>query len=229
MWDVAKCSFLSVLLCLFTRSIPCHTCPHPAVASATAAPAPAVCIFAFARLCACACSCAGGQHFALYLVVPGPEVKGVALPVEPGVAPNTHLTYRINGLRCGVLSVALAFGAVRLGLVSATFAYDEFLPLATTSVLFALAFSTYLYVASVLARPYGATEPATPATQLARNGNTGSVIYDYWLGRTLNPRLGFLDFKYVCELRPGLVGWMLVNFSFAAQQLKAHGEVRTRP
>jgi Na+-translocating ferredoxin:NAD+ oxidoreductase RnfD subunit len=29
---------------------------------------------------------------------------------------------------------------------------------------------------------------------------------------------GLLDLKYVCELRPGLIGWVILNISFAAKQ-----------
>lgn len=36
----------------------------------------------------------------------------------------------------------------------------------------------------------------------------GNSVYDFFLGRELNPRLGSFDFKYFCELRPGLIGWV---------------------
>lgn len=38
--------------------------------------------------------------------------------------------------------------------------------------------------------------------------SSGNHIYDFFLGRELNPRLGSFDFKYFCELRPGLIGWV---------------------
>ena len=37
---------------------------------------------------------------------------------------------------------------------------------------------------------------------------TGYAIYDFFIGRELNPRIGALDLKYFCELRPGLIGWV---------------------
>ncbi|XP_057408999.1 delta(14)-sterol reductase TM7SF2 isoform X4 [Balaenoptera acutorostrata] len=37
----------------------------------------------------------------------------------------------------------------------------------------------------------------------------GNPIYDFFLGRELNPRICSFDFKYFCELRPGLIGWAL--------------------
>lgn len=36
----------------------------------------------------------------------------------------------------------------------------------------------------------------------------GNPIYDFFLGRELNPRICSFDFKYFCELRPGLIGWV---------------------
>lgn len=36
----------------------------------------------------------------------------------------------------------------------------------------------------------------------------GNPLYDFFIGRELNPRIGNFDFKYFCELRPGLIGWV---------------------
>lgn len=30
-------------------------------------------------------------------------------------------------------------------------------------------------------------------------------------GRELNPRIGTFDLKEFCELRPGLIGWAVIN------------------
>ena len=46
---------------------------------------------------------------------------------------------------------------------------------------------------------------------LAEGGQTGNAVYDFFIGRPLNPRIGSLDLKVACELRPGLIGWMLLN------------------
>ena len=48
---------------------------------------------------------------------------------------------------------------------------------------------------------------------LSKVGTSGYFTYDYWMGRELNPRLGTFAFKVFCELRPGLVGWMILNIS----------------
>ena len=45
----------------------------------------------------------------------------------------------------------------------------------------------------------------------------GIFIYDFFMGRELNPRLGPIDLKFFCELRPGLIGWIMLDFSFIAE------------
>jgi hypothetical protein len=36
--------------------------------------------------------------------------------------------------------------------------------------------------------------------------------------RELNPRIGSLDLKEFCELRPGLIGWAVLNLGCAMKQ-----------
>lgn len=36
----------------------------------------------------------------------------------------------------------------------------------------------------------------------------GYFIYDFFMGRELNPRIKNFDIKFFCEMRPGLMGWV---------------------
>lgn len=56
-------------------------------------------------------------------------------------------------------------------------------------------------------------------------GNTGNPIYDFFIGRELNPRIGSFDWKYFCELRPGLIGWTVLNLGMAVKQAELQGSV----
>jgi len=47
----------------------------------------------------------------------------------------------------------------------------------------------------------------------------------FGIGRTLNPRIGYLDLKYFNELRPGLALWLLLNLSCAAEQYTRYGHI----
>lgn len=86
--------------------------------------------------------------------------------------------------------------------------YDHYVPLISISIVFTTLFSLYLYIASFL--PTGKI--------LAKGGNTGNALYDFFIGRELNPRWGSLDLKEFCELRPGLIGWFVINLGMATKQ-----------
>ena len=64
--------------------------------------------------------------------------------------------------------------------------------------------------------------------ELARGGRSGNLIYDWFIGRELNPRIhlplfGMIDIKVFCELRPGMLGWILLNLTYMARQYKIYG------
>ena len=66
--------------------------------------------------------------------------------------------------------------------------------------------------------------------ELAAGGHSGNLIYDWFIGRELNPRItlpffGTIDIKAFCELRPGMLGWILLDLAFIAHQYKLYGYV----
>jgi protein-S-isoprenylcysteine O-methyltransferase Ste14 len=161
-------------------------------------------------------------QWVLYLIVPGPVILGTELKNSQ----KTRLKYRINALRCFAVTVVVLGVLVSMDILPATFAYDYFLPMLTSSVVFSFILAILLYAHSVLTIDRDNVDAdARPLTILSETGNADNLFYDFWMGRTLNPRLGFLDLKYVCELRPGLILWALMNFSMAAKQYALHGAV----
>ena len=40
----------------------------------------------------------------------------------------------------------------------------------------------------------------------------------FMIGRELNPRIGQFDIKFFTELRPGLLGWMVINICMGIKQ-----------
>ncbi len=64
---------------------------------------------------------------------------------------------------------------------------------------------------------------------LARGGSTGHALYDFFMGRELNPRLGALDLKEFCELYPGLLAWLLIDLGMAHKQLQARRQTVHTP
>ena len=53
----------------------------------------------------------------------------------------------------------------------------------------------------------------------------GNVIYDFFMGRELNPRFfnGRLDQKFFFDMRVGLVSWALVDLGFLIRAYQVSG------
>jgi hypothetical protein len=73
--------------------------------------------------------------------------------------------------------------------------YDNYVQLAVASFFITILMSVCLWVMSFRS-----------GALLAKGGDTPSQIYNFYIGRELNPRIGDFDLKQVCELRPGLIG-----------------------
>lgn len=106
----------------------------------------------------------------------------------------------------------LAFGRAPV-----TWLYDHYSTLAFVTILWTILLSAYLYVKSFFGK----------GVLLAVGGNSGNPFYDFFLGRELNPRcLGStFDWKEFCELRPGLIGWMLLDLAMLSKQYDRMGYV----
>ncbi|RCI07221.1 hypothetical protein CU098_013953 [Rhizopus stolonifer] len=137
--------------------------------------------------------------FVLQLVVysiamPGEEVEGV--PLRDG----SRLKYKINAMATLQSLVMIAVMALR-GQGWALFLWTRahFADIALVSVVFSFLVSIAVYVSSF----YG-------HKMLALGGNTGNPIYDFMIGRELNPRVGQFDIKFFTELRPGRITYSMI-------------------
>mmetsp|Transcript_19337 Transcript_19337/g.32406 ORF Transcript_19337/g.32406 Transcript_19337/m.32406 type:complete len:317 (+) Transcript_19337:553-1503(+) len=101
-----------------------------------------------------------------------------------------------------------------LGRFPLEYIYDNYVQLATGAMMFSNILAVYVYVKSF-----------HKGALLAKGGNTGNMLYDFFIGRELNPRLGDFDIKEFCELRPGLIGWMIVNAACVVKQYQLLGRV----
>jgi Delta14-sterol reductase len=129
-----------------------------------------------------------------------------------------------------LLAIGLALGTIiRGGSQSFTWIYEHFLGLVTASIVYSILQTAVLYFWSF-----------KEDKLLALGGNSESHIYNvcqpliilylgsyvafqFWIGRELNPTIGSLDLKSFCELRPGLIGWVLINISMACEQAVRSG------
>ncbi|XP_074541822.1 delta(14)-sterol reductase LBR isoform X2 [Halichoeres trimaculatus] len=142
----------------------------------------------------------------LYILPVGKLSEG--MPLRSG----ERLKYRTNGFFAIVVSSVAAAVAVHQG-VDLTYIHSRFLQLAVASFLISVLLSVYLYVRSRYATP----------ERLALGGNSGNVVYDFFKGHELNPRIRDFDLKFFCEMRPGLIGWCLINFAMALAEMKYQG------
>lgn len=137
-----------------------------------------------------------------------------------------QLTYRISGhLQFWVVLLVLCHGYpkfnsngqfVALTSFPLSWLYDHYIQLASGAILFSTFFSMYLFLRSFY----------IPTNELAVGGATGNFVYDFFIGRELNPRLmNDFDLKEFCELRPGLIGWVVLVLSCVAKQYELQGMV----
>ncbi len=161
----------------------------------------------------------------LYALLPCKHAQGAALRTGP------RLSYPLNGFASLALVVGLcSFEWSRstesrwesLSSFSVSFlpSLDDIPALALAATAFSFALSAFLYLASF----------RKPAPLLAEGGDTGSVVYDFFIGRELNPRFAALpdfDLKYFCELRPGLILWLLINLACLSHSAQSHGGTPT--
>ena len=142
----------------------------------------------------------------LYLYAPGKLVNGMPL------ADGSRLAYKVNGWSSWWLTWAALATLVWMGWIPPTVVADQLGPLLTVANLVAFALGAYL---------------------LARGGEhrvaqgPGHALHRFVVGSALDPRIGRFDFKFFCEGRPGLIGWIAINLSLAAKQYEIHGTVTT--
>ncbi|XP_076873540.1 delta(14)-sterol reductase LBR [Brachyhypopomus gauderio] len=142
-------------------------------------------------------------HAVLSLLPIGKVVEG--MPLKNGKT----LKYRINGFFALFLS-AVAVGTAVYNEVDLTYIHTRFLQFYTSALLVSVLLSIYLFIRS----RWAADHERSPA------GNSGYVIYDFFMGRELNPRIKNFDIKFFCEMRPGLIGWLVINFAMLLAEMK---------
>ena len=127
----------------------------------------------------------------------------VYLPGKPFKATMTANgnvpVYKANGVQSLVVTVVAFFACWRFGLTSPKEVYDLFGEMLAGMAIFSVFFCVFLQIKGHVA----------PTDE--DSGSCGNPIYDFFIGRELNPRIGSFDLKFFCELRPGLIGWTVLN------------------
>uniref|UniRef100_A0A673JTI6 Delta(14)-sterol reductase TM7SF2 n=1 Tax=Sinocyclocheilus rhinocerous TaxID=307959 RepID=A0A673JTI6_9TELE len=142
----------------------------------------------------------------LYLLPMGKVSEGLVL------RDGSRLKYAINGFNALSITAVLLLICLWLGMPLG-YLFDLILPLAVCAIGVSYLLSMYLYIRSFWA----------PQHALSLGGNTGNPLYDFFMGRELNPRIGDFDLKYFCELRPGLIGWVVINLGMLMKEVELRG------
>ncbi|ORC87304.1 putative C-14 sterol reductase [Trypanosoma theileri] len=143
-------------------------------------------------------------HAVLYVLPIGKRVEGMKL------RNGETLVYNINAVYVFILIHAVIGALHYHGLIHLAVIADMFVPLMIASIIISAVMSIILYLASF----------RSASVLLSTGGNTGNPVYDFWIGRELNPRTFSLDWKFMCELRPGLIGWSLLNWAFVVKSME---------
>lgn len=155
-----------------------------------------------------------GTLVLLDVILPGEQVQGTLL--RDG---KTRLNYKFNGtLIISILFATLSarFMATRGAMPELVFVYDHLLELMNVAIV-----SSFVLAIGIYAAPFFYKQEPL----LAKGGNTGNVIFDWFIGRELNPRTKDFDWKIFCEMRPGMLLWMVINFAMAHHQFVTYGYV----
>lgn len=168
----------------------------------------------------------------LQLFLPGEHVEGLQLTCG-----GRH-NYKFNAFNSALIILAgLGVGTIVYGsdFIVWTYIWDNFVQIVTANMLVASSTAVFVYLRS-FSVPYPG-QPNPDNRELAKGGHTGNMLYDFFIGRELNPRIVFpkalplgiggqvLDIKVFNEMRPGLTGWMILNLTFMAHQHKTYGFV----
>lgn len=152
-----------------------------------------------------------------YLTFPAKKEEGTVLKN------NTRLTYPMNGLASLLVTVALIHAIDTFQIFGGKYGwlwiYNHWGQLIMATIVFSFLLSIFLYWYSF--------QDVTSSSKILAEGSRNVPLYDFFLGRELNPRIinNQLDLKFFCELRPGLVMWLLINIACLCKQHTVNQQV----
>jgi len=144
----------------------------------------------------------------LYCLMPGIWTKGKPLPHANGL----RLDYYCSGSWSWWTTIVLALGLHFTGIFKLYTIIDEFGPLMSVAILSGFAVAIIAYTSAIY--------------RGKQHRMTGSMIYDFFMGAELNPRMfGILDFKMFFEVRLPWYILFLITTGTAARQYENYGYV----
>ncbi|KAG0149133.1 hypothetical protein CROQUDRAFT_59670 [Cronartium quercuum f. sp. fusiforme G11] len=141
--------------------------------------------------------------------LPGRWVEGTVL------RDGSRLKYKINAFPTFIATTIL-IGMILwvFGFPPFVYVIEHYIELITASLVMSILQAFYCYWSSFQSNRL-----------LALGGNSGNFIYDWFIGRELNPRIGSFDIKTFNEMRPGLILWALLDFCWIVKQASNFGRI----
>lgn len=170
-----------------------------------------------------------GLSLLLQFVLPGDEKEGTVLGTG-----GKH-KYKFNAFPSALLILG-GFGAGTFvygaDFVVWTYIWDHLPQIVAANLVIAYTLSILVYLQSFTVPHSG--QPNSKHRELAKGGHSGNILYDYFIGRELNPRFTIpdsiplcggqiVDIKCFMEMKPGLTGWIILNLSYMARQWRVFG------
>jgi 7-dehydrocholesterol reductase len=144
----------------------------------------------------------------LLLTLPGRRHLGPLTPTGDRVA------YKLNGIPALLTTLACFYlAAYRLEWFSPTIVYDHLGEILMTSSVIAIACSMLLCIKGLRA----------PSSRDA--GTSGFLVWDFYWGTELHPRVGGIDLKQLVICRLAMMGWGVIVLSCIAKQIEVRGHL----
>ncbi|KKY13932.1 putative c-14 sterol reductase [Phaeomoniella chlamydospora] len=171
-----------------------------------------------------------GLLLVLQLILPGVEVEGVKLACG-GKHKYKFNTFTTSLLVLSSIGIGTAIQGTQFPLWP--FIWDNLIQIITACNLISFGLAFWVYVRS-FSVPHNGPNPTN--RELAPGGQSGNILYDFFIGRELNPRVDIprsipviggqtIDVKIWCELRPGMLGYIILNLAFCVRQYSTYGHV----
>ncbi|KAJ9630414.1 erg24, C-14 sterol reductase [Taxawa tesnikishii (nom. ined.)] len=144
----------------------------------------------------------------LWAFLPATEVQGTEL------SSGGRLKYRFNAFSSAMFIMAIcAAGTLAQGTHFPlwTFIHNNYIQILTSNILISYALATYVYVKSF------SVKPKEPSKRELAPGE--SLATSFTIG------FGEIDIKSFMELRPGMLGWILLDLAFVAGQYGTYGKI----
>jgi delta14-sterol reductase/lamin-B receptor len=147
----------------------------------------------------------------LDVALPGRDYTGA--PQKDG----RRRSYRLNGFASLLVTLAVFGALIATRSLSGEQVVARLGELLVTCILLSYAAGAFLYV-------QGLREPLPEAPQLR---GTQRLIYDYFMGTGLNPRVGRVDLKMFMESKIAMTGWLVLTLSMAHAEQQRTGTLST--